>query len=379
MSDVFDRILGQPLVRDFLRATVRGESASSSYLFVGPSGTNKTVAASCFASALMCQSDNADELGTNCGKCKRCTDILNKRCVDVKFISPASASGYLVDQIRELIKDTQMSPIQCDKKIYIIDRVDMLGTSSANALLKTLEEPPQNVVFILLGRNKTTILPTILSRCIVVPFRYIPSQDALKIITQNTGCDTTNAKIALTASGNSITHAIEFLKAQDNAKLFLRGQIASRIFSVREADASSWTACKVTRDLLELVSAPNDEYLRQKEQKLADESDFLSKSALKEIEKQNKRELSNKAKESIETLFNILISILEDIEYCKVGLDKNITNCDFKAQIENCASTSSQKSITSALSKVSQLKSLIAYNISTESLINSALFEFRRI
>ncbi|MFR0867757.1 MAG: hypothetical protein ACLSGS_01470 [Adlercreutzia sp.] len=105
----------------------------------------------------------------------------------MRYFAPAGANGYLVEQVREIVADTALSPIQADKKIYILDRVDQLGASAANAFLKTLEEPADDVVMILLGRTRESVLPTIVSRCQVVPFRHIRLSRGHAA--QNTGAD----------------------------------------------------------------------------------------------------------------------------------------------------------------------------------------------
>ena len=112
-------------------------------------------------------------------------------------------------------------PIQATRKIYIIDRVDLLGTQAANAFLKTLEEPPENVVFILLGRTKDArAFPAVVSRCQVVPFRHIPTTEASGIISQNTGVSAEQARgRAVEACNGSVTKAIGFCKSPRKDRL----------------------------------------------------------------------------------------------------------------------------------------------------------------
>ena len=173
VADVFESIFGQAQVRDYLRTTLRTGRLSHAYLFTGPPGSNKTSAAYAFAQALICPDQG-------CMTCDHCRRAARRNHPDIHFIEPEGAHGYLVDQIREVVADAHLAPIQATRKIYIIDRVDLLGTQAANAFLKTLEEPPENVVFILLGRTKDAVLPTIVSRCQVVPFRHIPTTEARK-------------------------------------------------------------------------------------------------------------------------------------------------------------------------------------------------------
>ena len=209
MADAFENILGQPQVREFLRATVAQGKVSHAYLFTGPAGSNKTMAAYAFAQAVLCPKGASGPRGGNCGACDACRRIMRKKHPDVRYFAPEGAGGYLVEQIRDIVADTSMAPIQAHKKVYILDRVDLLGVQAANAFLKTLEEPPSDVVLILLARTRESVLPTILSRCQVVPFRTIPASEAAGIIVQNTGASREQARMAVEACDGSITRAVD--------------------------------------------------------------------------------------------------------------------------------------------------------------------------
>ena len=263
--DAFSGILGQPKVRDFLRKSVAGGHVSQSYIFLGPAGSNKTQAAYALACAYVC--DDAEMMGGQCGKCDKCKKILAHKHPDVKYYAPEGQAGYLISQIREIIHDTELAPVQGGKKVYIIDRADLLGTGPANAFLKTLEDPIANTCMILLGRSANTVLPTILSRCVCVPFRQIPPEQACGIISQNTGVDVSKARIALAASGNSITAAIKMLKSANNSMLFLREQLINAIFNCK--NASDWEVLKTAKEILQLIKAPTDEYRRELEEEVA--------------------------------------------------------------------------------------------------------------
>ena len=166
MADVFDGVLGQPRVREFFRATIASGRVSHAYLLTGPAGSNKTSAAYAFAQAILCEKNG-------CGECDDCARVLRRRHPDAHYYAPEGAQGYLVEQVREIVSDVSLAPIRAKSKVYILDRVDLLGTQAANAFLKTLEEPVPGVVFILLGRTREGVLPTIVSRCQVVSFRHI--------------------------------------------------------------------------------------------------------------------------------------------------------------------------------------------------------------
>lgn len=215
MADAFENILGQPQVREFLRATVASGRVSHAYLFCGPAGSNKTLAALAFAQGILCPKGPKGPRGGNCGACDACGRIMRKKHPDVRMFEPEGAAGYLVEQVRGIVADTALAPIQADRKVYILDRVDLLGVQAANAFLKTLEEPPADVVLILLARTRESVLPTIVSRCQVVPFRTIPVSEAAGIVVQNSGASPEQARVALQACDGSITRAVEFLKSNE--------------------------------------------------------------------------------------------------------------------------------------------------------------------
>lgn len=155
----FEEVAGQtPIVRTLKNALATGKMAHA-YLFAGPRGTGKTTMARLFAKALDCE----EGLGHQCNHCSNCTAISEGSHPDVIEIDAASNNG--VDQVRDLIDKVKYAPIKGKYKVYIIDEVHMMSVGAFNALLKTLEEPPENVIFILCTTEPYKVLPTILSRC----------------------------------------------------------------------------------------------------------------------------------------------------------------------------------------------------------------------
>ena len=154
----------QERVRDFLTNAVASGRASHAYLFLGAPGAGKLDAAWALAQAFLCEQDG-------CGACDSCVRVARHTHPDVHYYTPESATGYLIAQTRELLDDVPLAPIRAKAKVYIIDRAEQLRANTANALLKTLEEPPEGVMFILLGTSADVMLPTIVSRCQCVPFR----------------------------------------------------------------------------------------------------------------------------------------------------------------------------------------------------------------
>ncbi|MDY3982181.1 MAG: DNA polymerase III subunit delta', partial [Paraeggerthella sp.] len=338
MADAFENILGQPKVREFLRATVSQDKVSHAYLFTGPAGSNKTLAAYAFAQAVLCPKGPQGPRGGNCGACDACRRIMRKKHPDVRYFAPEGASGYLVEQIRDIVSDTSFAPIQAKKKIYILDRVDLLGVQAANAFLKTLEEPPSDVVLILLGRTRESVLPTILSRCQVVPFRTIPASEAAGIIVQNSGASLEQARMALEACNGSITHAVEFLKS--NERLGFRRRVLEVVGCLRKAD--DWDVIGFASELVVLVKAPLDVVRAEQEQELAENADFLAKSAIRQIEARNKRQLTAKTFESLRHLTAVVRSWLRDVVAVCAETPELVINVDVRESIAETAAVTDE-------------------------------------
>ncbi len=377
MPDAFENILGQPRVRDFLRTSVKGGRVTHAYLFVGPSGSNKTMAAYALAQALMCPKGPDGPRGGQCGACDACGRIMRKKHPDVHYYAPAGVNGYLVEQVREIVADTALAPIMANKKVYILDRVDLLGTSAANAFLKTLEEPPADVVLILLGRTRESVLPTILSRCQVVPFRHIPASEAAGIIRQNTGAPIEQARMAIEACGGSITRAIEFLRSSGNERLAFRSFVLQVMASLARAD--DWDVLRWARELVEKAKAPLDDVVAEQEAELAENADFLQKSAIRQIEARNKRQIGAKTTEFLRQTHAIMGSWLRDVLMVRAGAPELVVNVDARQAIEAAAACADEARLYEGLRAVDRADQAIAYNISPETCMDALLFEVREV
>ncbi len=172
--ETFDTLLGQEHIEKILKNQLASGTTGHAYLFCGTRGTGKTTTARLLAKALNCTGEGEKP----CGRCPSCKAIADGSFVDVMEIDAASNRG--VDDIRELRETVNFPPIQGKCKVYIIDEAHMLTKEAANAFLKTLEEPPENVVFILATTEPEKLPATILSRCLRLDFRRVSEETMIR-------------------------------------------------------------------------------------------------------------------------------------------------------------------------------------------------------
>lgn len=201
MPNYFENINAQDAVCKILQSQIQADKISHAYLFVGPAGCGKLKVAKALAKSV--QGENS-------------VSLINSDChPDVRIYNPQGINTYLVDQIKEIVADSNLAPISGKFKFYIVQNAEKLGSSAANAFLKTLEEPNFQCCFILLANNASNVLPTIVSRCQVLNFSALPYDKSIEIVSAESGAALDDAKMALNLFGGNTTQAIEFCLDQN--------------------------------------------------------------------------------------------------------------------------------------------------------------------
>jgi DNA polymerase-3 subunit delta' len=365
---VWDDLVGQDRVTAFLRKSSIEGTTTHAYLFVGPPGSGKKSAAKALACALIC-----DDGG--CGTCSVCSRIKRGSHPDVRVFAPEGAATYMVEQAREIIHDTNLKPIEGALKVYILDRAEAFGPSAANALLKTLEEPPDDVVLILLTTSWESVIPTIASRCQVVRFAPISPSTAVALLAERSGVGPDDAMAALAAAGGVIPRALEFISSP--ARRAARDRLLGVLRDLPVMDGRD--VLEAARDLLSNVKAPLDDVRERQEAELRERVEFLGKTAgsSKPIEDRHKRELSAREREGIGELVNVAESWLRDVAAVAAGAGELVANRDAADDVTAAASCIGDRQLARASEAVSEARRRISYNVSPQLAIEAMLFDIQ--
>ena len=219
----FDTVVGQAALTTTLKNAVKSGKLAHAYLFCGPRGVGKTTCARIFAKAINCQNPTAD--GEACNECESCQSFNEQRSLNIFELDAASNNS--VEHIKTLMEQTRIPPQVGKYKVFIIDEVHMLSTAAFNAFLKTLEEPPAHVIFILATTEKHKILPTILSRCQIYDFERMTVQNTvnhLKHVAEKEGIQYEEEALAVIAekADGGMRDALSIF---DQAASFCQGNI----------------------------------------------------------------------------------------------------------------------------------------------------------
>jgi len=364
---VWDDLIGQKRAVGYLRRAVAAGSVSHAYLFVGPTGAGKKSAARALACALFCADGG-------CGFCPACRRVRDTAHPDLHVVAPEGVS-YVISQIQEIVHDIHLRPIEAPYKVYVFEDAGRFNDASANAFLKTLEEPPGNVVIVLLAGDFRDVLPTIASRCQVVRFAPIPDSAARAIVVERTGASDDEARAALAATDHVVPRAIGFLRSAGRRNA--RDTILRILKGLRDMDGHD--VLLAARELLTAVRAPVEE-MRSAQAEEADAArEYLSRGVAVRLEKRHKRELTAREREGLAEIMSVTESWLRDCLLLARNAPELVSNKDAADATAEIAAVISVPAALRALECVKSARERIAYNVSPQLAVEVMLFDIQEV
>lgn len=360
-----DALADQPRVRDFLASALAEGRLSHAYLFLGAPGSGKHEAAEALAKCVVCPSGGD-------GTCDECRRVAHRTHPDVRWLAPGSATGYLVAQVRDLIDEVSLAPVRASRKVYVIERAELLRGAAANALLKTLEEPPSGVMFILCGRSAAAMLPTIVSRCQQVPFRVVSPRAGLEEVMRSCAAGEAEARVALSVAGTP-TRAVEFLRSTSRQEV--RRLVVGALDSLARAD--SWDVLVAAREIVTAVAVPLADVKEAQEAALKESADFLTASALRQVEDANKRELTARERSGMMESLAAADSLLRDVLVRCEDASGTIVNEDSAAVVDRIAARCDTTGALRALEATSRAADDLAHNVSPQLALEAMLLRIK--
>ena len=333
----FDEVVGQEYIVKILKNTIKNKRIAHAYLFAGPRGTGKTTIAKLFAKAINCEDFNEEA----CDNCPSCLAFKENNHPDI--IELDAASNNSVDDIREIIEQVPYSPIVGKYKVYIIDEVHMLSSSAFNALLKTLEEPPAHVVFILATTDPQKIIPTVLSRCQRYNFSKISNLNMEKKMVEILNKehlqyeDKALDEVAMLAEGGmrDALSILEQVLSYNNDGIFLED--VQRIFGLSTKEEKVELLIKIHNDLtgsINLLRQMYDSGIDPK--RLCIDLLEIIKESLIYSDDQNETLLNKLSKFDCMNILDVVSvnDLLSDITYLEEALNKARSNQSFLTYLE---------------------------------------------
>lgn len=344
-------------------AEAADKGAGRSYLFVGPKDAQVKDHAKLFA-AYMVSAENRE----------RAQEILSSGHPDLVLIEPESAQGYMIEQIHTRIEDATLKPARAQVKAYIITDAARLSALAANALLKSLEEPQPQVIWILCAERTSDVIPTIVSRCTLVSNRVQDRDARIARVAQESG-QPTALVTSLSATAPEYEELLAF--ATSTERLSLRREFIAQLENA--SAASAWTLVKFAKDhakrMQELagVSDTKDEETTREEQI---EKEFLSSTAIKALEQAQKRETTRLARRIQLEYIDTARVVFEDSLRLANGA-RELLAPDAQTSAEHLAKTYTRTHIEQVLSSIEQAKRQISSNVTFQQALEALLLSIK--
>jgi DNA polymerase-3 subunit delta' len=353
---MWERLVGQDAAVKLLRDAVASGGVGHAYLFVGPEGVGRELAAIALAAALNCPDGG-------CGECPVCAKVLRRAHPDVWMIE-AQGAQILVDQVREVRMSAYRSPLEGRSKVFVIEDAHRLNPAAANALLKVLEEPPGDVVFVLVTASPEDLLPTVVSRCRRVDFHPLGPAEIRRVLVDHHGADPALADWAARAGGD-LSRALRFVKDPDAPDRraghveipgrLVRGGVGEAISVAaeiaQEADAASAAlAVRQKHEMAQALEAFGDAR--------------GTGAARKRIEDRHKREARRLETEVLDSALRDVASFYRDVLLVGSGSDPDVlVNTEMNDRLQRAAGVADPGWLVWALDRIEATRRSLTRNV----------------
>jgi len=332
---LWDKIQGQAGAVNYLRQSIRKDKIVSGYLFQGPSGVGKKLAASIFAGALNCRVAP----GEGCGSCPDCLKAEKGTHPDIHFLAPSSKSRLIpVDDMRDMLRMVYLRGYSDNWKVFIIQDADRMNIQAQNAFLKTLEEPPEKTVMILITDQPGQLLPTIRSRCQKVTFRSWSYEMMKPFLMEKSGLSEAESYVMYSISGGCPGRALELSEDEilNDRKTIVGPLLDNSLSSAGELSAQ-------IKVWLDYISSRSKDLSRDLERERVQWREALSPAQRRKMEARDESRVAAGERADLDMIYELIFSWIRDLfVYRETGGDRYIINRDLADKIPAASRTHSQ-------------------------------------
>jgi len=365
---LWDEIAGHKTVCSSLRRAVEQGNVNHAYMFAGPSGVGKFIVARTFAASILCSKGD-------CGACNVCRRVMEEKHPDVTVVRP-EGKNIRIETIRSIRMDAFKKPVESDHKIYIIKNAERMWEEGASTLLKVIEEPPDNVIFILVTTNVGGVLPTIRSRCQEIRFSNVPADELKAYLMEKKDISPERADLVARLTGGVLGRALDW--CDEPWRLTRRDDVIRCAQALRRVDLNQ--ALVLARELYRDVRAPTDELsvaYQDKKSMLTDGTldGATARRISKELDDECKREQVKEEIRGVKELFSTLAWWYRDILlYGQGARAALLINRDLEREIAEEADALSPVNLLKCIEILGDSMRAAEQNVPAQLNIESALF-----
>ncbi|WP_026508407.1 DNA polymerase III subunit [Butyrivibrio sp. MC2013] len=365
----FKDILGQEQIKDHLFNALTTGKVSHAYIISGEKESGKMLIAETFAQALLCTDRKASEVEP-CGSCHSCIQAVNHDNPDIITVTHEKPATISVDEIRAMCDDVYLKPYQGDHKIYIIPEGEKMNIQAQNALLKTLEEPPAYCVIIILTDNPDAFLPTILSRCIMLPIKPVPDSMIRSFLMEHYHVPDYRADVCAGFARGNVGKAIMLSGNEHFDEMRKRTMTMVSKLSQKTLTENLSEMKEILKNYDEALKAAEEERLAKESAREEADNPKKGRKKAKSSDDQPKEDKNAKktaSKDSAYAFLDILLFLIRDIMVKKAAEDEqNLILSDELSYIRDAASKCSFHALRLAGEEVERARRRIRSNVNTD-------------